>query len=200
MHGFWNFTALFVSLTLLPILMNAQDKTTFTDSRDGHVYHWVKTGTQAWMTENLKFNAPAGSWAYNSDSANEENFGRLYSWKAAQSACPKGWHVPSEKEWGAMRESLGSDAGLKIQSMDTIGKSHVKAGKPNPAAASTLLSGVRHPDGSFTGLNSWGGCWTSGKVNDTVATNILFAKGSKDVGFSTNDKTAGFSVRCVRNK
>jgi len=200
--GLWNAMVIFVSLTCLPMLVNAQNKGTFKDIRDGHEYHWVKIGNQAWMADNLSYNVPVGSWAYNNDSAHEVNFGRLYSWKAAQTACPKGWHLPSDKEWSALIQTLGgsSQAGLNMQNMDTIGKPRSKAGVVAPGSISTLLSGIRHPDGSCIGINYWGGCWSSGKVNDTVANNVLFAHGTKDLGLSTNDKNSGFSVRCVRNK
>lgn len=194
--------ATFTSLLFVSTLMYAQDKGTFRDIRDGLEYRWMKVGNQTWMTGNLKFRSQEGSWVYDNDSANEVNLGRLYSWKAAQAACPKGWHVPTEKEWGALVQSLGGsgEAGNKLNAMDTIVKVHPGAGQTASVIISTLLGGVRHPDGSYSGMNVWGGCWTSGKVNDTVATNILFAKGFKDAGFSTNDKKSGFSVRCLKGK
>jgi uncharacterized protein (TIGR02145 family) len=186
---------LFLCLSLLPQLLIGQDKGTFKDIRDGNVYNWAKIGAQTWMITNLKYKVPAASWAFNNDSANEVNFGRLYTWKAAQTACPKGWHLPSDKEWGVLIQSLGgsNEAGLKLQAMDTI-KSQA------PAVASSLLSGVRHADGTCIGLNSWGGCWSSGKINDTVASNVLFAHGTKGMGVSSNDKNSGFSVRCIKTK
>ena len=198
----WNVMVLFAGLTFLPLLLNAQDKGTFKDLRDGRDYNWVKIGPQVWMAENLKFKVSAASWAYNNDSANEVKFGLLYTWKAAQAACPKGWHLPSDKEWGLLVQTLGgsSQAGLKMQSMDTVGKGHGTAGAPAPGALSSLLGGVRHPDGSCIGLNFWGGCWSSGKINDTVGSNVLFAKGSREIAVSSNDKAAGFTVRCVKNK
>jgi uncharacterized protein (TIGR02145 family) len=191
---------LLIALLFLPLLLNAQEKGIFTDNRDGRSYHWIKMGSQVWMTENLVFKAVPGSWVYNNDSVNEVNFGRLYSWKAAQTACPKGWHLPSEKEWNAFLQALGgsSVAGLKIQEMDTIGD--IVKGIAPLSYTPRLLCGVRHPDGTCSGINYWGGCWTSGKVNDTVATNVLFVRNTKEVGFSTNDKNSGFLVRCVRNK
>jgi len=190
-----------ISLMFISSLAIAQTKGTFTDSRDGRVYAWIKIGNQTWMAENLKFAAHLGSWSYNNDSANLATYGRLYTWKTAQTSCPKGWHVPSDKEWGVLIQTLGGNqaAGLKMQIMDTIVKIHAQA-PAGTNALSTLLGGVRHPDGSCIGLNFWGGCWSSGKVNDTVANNVLFAHGRGDLGISTNDKNAGFSVRCIKNK
>jgi uncharacterized protein (TIGR02145 family) len=204
----WVTMLMVVSLYFIPVLLMAQAKpatpasSTYTDSRDSQVYNWVKVGNQVWMTDNLRFNVPAGSWAYNNDSVNLPTFGRLYTWKSAQTACPKGWHLASDKEWNVLIQSLGgsNEAGMKIQTMDTIGK-FAETGKPAAISGSSkLLTGVRHPDGSCIGINLWGGCWIAGKVKDTVGSNILFAHGTKDVTISTNDKNAGFAVRCIRNK
>jgi uncharacterized protein (TIGR02145 family) len=193
---------LLVSFLVMPVCLNAQAKGSYTDSRDGYAYRWVKIGSQTWMAENLRFNAPAGSWIYNNDSANLATFGRLYTWKAAQTACPKGYHLPTDKEWETLIQFLGGtgESGMKMQAMDTIGKGPGIAGSAAPGAMSSLLGGVRHADGSCIGINIWGGCWSAGKVNDTIANNVLFAHGTKDMDFSTNDKKSGFSVRCVRVK
>jgi uncharacterized protein (TIGR02145 family) len=191
-----------VMVLLAPAGLNAQDKGAYKDLRDGREYKWSKIGNQAWMIQNLNFKAPDECWNYNNDSTNGVNFGRLYSWKAAQAACPKGWHLPSEKEWNALTQSLGASApaGEKLQKMDTIDKTKVVTMASIKGTLSTLLAGVRHPDGTWTGIGVWGGCWSSGKVSDTVGSNVLFAKGAKDIVVSSNDKRTGFSVRCVRNK
>ncbi len=201
-RGIMNIPIWFLSLILLPGLLHAQQKGTYKDTRDGHFYNWVKTGAQVWMTTNLKFNIPAESWAYNNDSAVDVYYGQLYTWKGAQAACPKGWHLPSDKEWNVLIQSVGgvNVAGSKLQAMDTVPNIPGIPGPAAPGLMSSLLGGVRHPDASCIGINSWGGCWTSVKVNDSVAVNVLFARGSKEIGFSTNDKKSGFSVRCVRNK
>ncbi|MFZ4521557.1 MAG: FISUMP domain-containing protein [Bacteroidales bacterium] len=193
---------LFIGFSFIPAFITAQDKGTFKDSRDGHSYNWVKIGTQVWMTENLRVKLPSGSWAYNDDTVTEAAFGRLFSWKSAQTACPKGWHLPSDKEWATVVQALGGSkvAGEKVLLLDTIGKTSVPFGSGRPVLPSTLLSGVRHPDGSCIGLNFWGGCWTSGKVNDSVGNNMLFVHGSKEMGESSNDKNSGFSVRCIKSK
>ncbi len=195
-------TALLAFMFCFPVFLHAQSQGKFSDPRDGKVYNWTKAGSQVWMAENLKYNVPAGSWSFNNDSANEVNYGRLYTWTAAQAACPKGWHLPSDKEWNVLIQTLGGNsvAGERIQRMDTVGKNYSADNLPPSNAISTLLGGIRHPDGSCIGIGSWGGCWTSGKVNDSVGNNLLFARGSKEVAASTNDKQAGFSLRCIRNK
>ncbi len=185
---------------LLPKSLSAQQTGTFSDPRDGRVYHWLREGKQTWMAENLKFVDTAGSWAYNNDdSVHVVKYGRLYNWKSAVKACPKGWHLPSEKEWNTLIAFLGTDvAGHTMQAMDTIGNSHPKGKIVDKQGFSSLLSGIRYPDGRFLNVTFWGGCWSSTQVNDSTAVNLLFVRKSGSIGVSTNDKKAGFSVRCVK--
>lgn len=189
-------------LFLLPPLLQAQESGTFTDPRDGREYTWSKIGNKAWMKQNLKYIVPVGSWAYNDDSVYEHYYGRLYSWDAAQAACPKGWHLPTDKDWTLLIQSLGGSelAGGEMLTMDTILTRNFGGPPGSLGRQSPLLGGIRHPDGSCLGIHTWGGFWSSGKVNDSVGRNVLFARGSKELGLSTNDRATGFSVRCVRNK
>lgn len=71
---------------------------TFTDERDGQVYRTVKIGQQVWMAQNLNYKID-GAQYYDGNEANGHNYGMLYGFYAAQSAAPKGWHVPSYSEW-----------------------------------------------------------------------------------------------------
>lgn len=100
---------------------------TFTDSRDGRIYHYNKIGDQIWMLENLAWlpavNPPGdGSYAvkkyyvfgYDGTEVNiakgQENYGTygvLYNWQAAKDACPSGWHLSSDQEWITMEKRLG---------------------------------------------------------------------------------------------
>ncbi|HPS63752.1 MAG TPA: FISUMP domain-containing protein [Bacteroidales bacterium] len=196
------FLLLFTGFLLITAALQAQMTGTYNDPRDGNEYYWVKVGKQVWMAENLRYQV-VGSWAYNYDSIHEMKFGRLYSWDVAQSACPKGWHLPAPKEWNALIQTLGGpdEAGGRMQQMDTLAKRTDLAatGSPNPKISS-LFSGIRYPDMKFSSLNLWGGCWSTVKVNDSVAENYLFARGSKSIVTSTNARGTGLSVRCVRNK
>ena len=98
------------------------DSDTFTDSRDGKTYQWVKIGNQTWMAENLAYtgsgiqhisddynwenNTDYDAWCYHE---NNPQHGVLYQWEAAKRACPEGWHLASFDEWDIMRDYLAEN-------------------------------------------------------------------------------------------
>lgn len=177
----------------------SQSSGKFTDPRDQKEYYWIKLGPQTWMAQNLNHPVGEGGYIYNDDSIQAAKYGHHYTWTAAQKACPKGWKLPSEKDWHALIATLGEDkAGQIVQSLDTVGKAAGRVTDWTWTGMPNLLSGIRYPDGRFLNLTFWGGCWTSTAVNDSVAVNVLFVRKSGEIGFSTNDKKAGFTVRCIR--
>ena len=186
-------------LFILPFTLNAQQEGTFRDSRDNRVYQLIKIGKKIWMAENLKFNAKSGSWVYNNDSINLETFGRLYDWNTASSACPQGWNLPTELDFTSLMNTYGGKdaAGGKLQENDTTNLKITKKMTASGKTLSTVLGGVRHSDGTYTGIGLWGGFWSAASTNDG-AKNYLFAHGNKSIVISTNDKASGFSVRCIK--
>ena len=68
---------------------------------EGTSYRTVKIAGLTWMADNLNYEVE-GSHCYNDDKENCKEFGRLYSFDAAQKACPEGWHLPTSAEFTSL--------------------------------------------------------------------------------------------------
>jgi uncharacterized protein (TIGR02145 family) len=219
-------------------IWNFTGQQTFVDSRDGHVYKMVKIGTQTWMAENLAY-LPAvnpGSstseispnyyvFGYDGNSVNEAKikpnyttYGVLYNWEAAKTACPSGWHLPSDEEWKILEKNQGmsdSDAnndsgrssgnvGGKLKEAGTI---HwiTNSGANNSSGFTALPGGIR-----YYFLGQGGGPWLSG-----LGTTSIFWSASeydalyawyRNVYHDSNlvyrayyYKGGGLSIRCLKD-
>ena len=84
---------------------NPFEETTFTDERDGHVYRAIQIGGKTWLAENFRYqntdNRIKGVYIVMTKE-NTEKYGYLYTWGAAQAACPAGWHLPTDEEWNKL--------------------------------------------------------------------------------------------------
>src|SRR4030042_1431205 len=135
-----------------------------TGSIDG--YATVQIGNQIWMAENLKItNAPDGSvlqgvYAYDNNENYVTEYGRLYTWQAAQNACPAGWHLPSLNEWDALIATVGTDPGTKL--------------KVGGSSGFNAKMGGRKSGGTFGYMGQLGLYWTSTTDNPDHAYQKLF--------------------------
>ncbi len=115
-----------IALLLICVAGFAQQKGTFTDSRDGKTYKTVKIGEQVWMAQNLDYHGEDGylGLCYGDEPKkkikkpeNCKKYGRLYDWNEAMKACPEGWHLPSREEWKILVDFAGGGgvAGKKLK-------------------------------------------------------------------------------------
>lgn len=67
----------------------------------------MSIGNKVWMAENLNIKT-GDSWCYDNSEQNCNEYGRLYTWNAAQKACPDGWRMASDREWDAVASNSAS--------------------------------------------------------------------------------------------
>jgi uncharacterized protein (TIGR02145 family) len=224
---------------LIPItaLVQAQMPVTGTVTDiDGNRYRTVVIGQYTWMAENLKTTTymngikipevtDNSAWASLSDGAycrydnstdNANAYGALYNWFAVNTGilCPRGWHVPTDKEWKYLEGYVDTlHDGVNVAWDDTGGRGQA-AGKLLKAAAgwnadgggtddfgfSALPGGERLSDGRFLTAGSNGFWWSSTGSDEPGARYRSLFFTSDQVYCYHHDKRFGFSVRCIRNK
>ena len=192
---------------------------TLTDDRDGQTYAIVKIGNQAWMAENLNYNA-SGSVCYNNSSGNCDLYGRLYNWATVmngassstsspsgiQGICPSGWHVPSDAEWETLvkyvdpdaTEDYGNHAGIKLKSVNgwkyfstsTVGTDNY---------GFSALPGGNGYGSSFYNAGYYGFWWSATEGDAGNAWSRYMVYDDDGVSRGSYDKAGLFSLRCLRD-
>lgn len=177
---------------------------TFIDSRDGQTYITIDIGSQIWFAENLSYETP-DSWLYNNSSTNGDIYGRLYAWNAALTACPSGWHLPSDAEWTVLTNFLGGEsiAGGKMKEVGTAHWNSPNAGATNSSGFAALPGGNSSSGETFNFLGNLGYWWSSTEDSDTYSDIYSW---SRSLSFAygqtyriSNSTTWGFSVRCIKD-
>jgi len=196
--GLWGRTVLSAAMLLVGSV-TAQQKGTFTDSRDGQKYKTVKIGTQTWTAENM--NVKTGtSWCYDDDESNCKKYGRLYAWQTAvKMVCPSGWRLPSIQEWGNLVKTAGGEkvAGKKLKSKSGWNNNESKNSNGTDVFGfSALPGGLRNDGGDFYGAGNNGNWWTSEEYEGNAYHHVIL-NDDDGVGLVSCDKSCGFTVRCV---
>jgi len=191
------------------------------DTRDGNLYSCRTYGSQVWMTKNMAYlpsvvgpgtgsNSTAYYYVYGyngSDVAtakatdNYSTYGVLYNWTAAQSACPSGWHLPSDAEWTTFTNDLGgaSVAGGKLKEAGTAHWNSPNTGATNESGFTALPGGYRYYNGTFSNVGSYGSWWSSAQDDTNIAWNRYLYYNYSHVGRFSYNRAHGFSVRCMRD-
>lgn len=168
---------------------------------DGNKYPVVKIGDQVWMAQNLNSTHDAAGneingFCFSENPESCRRLGRLYSWDAmmngsktaaAKGICPKGWHLPSDTEWGKLFEYAGG--------IDLSGKMLRKE-----------LKFINQFGGNYfpaTNMYNYGMqiayYWSSSVFNANVAWMVCFGINNINASRSTVEKSYCFSVRCVKD-
>jgi uncharacterized protein (TIGR02145 family) len=183
----------------------------FTDSRDGNVYPTVNIKDQTWIARNLAY-LPSINWSTSSpgysvyefnsrfgiDSAkastNYTLYGVLYNWPAAVTACPDGWHLPTDSEWTRLIRFLGVDAAKRM-------KSHSAwwPGGNNLSGLNVLPGGIRNYDGEFSNLGVLAEFWSSTPIDSASSWSLEIYSSSDATSRSPIYHTNSMSIRCLRN-
>ncbi|MBI9067329.1 MAG: hypothetical protein JEZ09_08555 [Salinivirgaceae bacterium] len=189
------------------------------DTRDGNNYKTVEIGKQLWMAENLAYLPAIRSFGWHFYSSSDEvyflydyrennvseakitdyykTYGVLYTWAAANNACPIGWHLPTQKEWEKLIKHLGGEeiAGGKMKKVDTILWAVPNEGASNSSGFSILPGGFCF-DG-YLGQDAY--FWSSTEIDSANAMDRNFSNSYEGVFSFENDKRNGLSVRCIKD-
>jgi len=128
---FFNITLLLTALLCLDACQKDEDNTvqvraektgTFVDERDGYVYHYAQFGDTDWMIDNSHFFIDDETVCEKPVSADDQHngtftdkyvprYGYCYTYSGALQACPKGWRVPTDKDWQKLEKLYGMSNG-----------------------------------------------------------------------------------------
>ena len=87
---------------------------------DGRLFYSFKAGGKDWLRGNLctirrdENGKEVFGRSYAGSPAMQNVFGAYYTWEEAQTACPSGWHLPTESEWIELLKEAGAPEGLKV--------------------------------------------------------------------------------------
>lgn len=172
------------------------------DSRDGKSYKWTTIGTQTWFAENLNYNPKASTNStYACFRGREElcvDYGRQYTWDEAQTACPTGWHTPSQPDWDKLLTWVGGEDNFykacAPRYYDTTGFNAQPAPRMPFGTTFTI---------STTVMDLTGAAWWSSTADTTQASyGLLESYGITTGNFyraTKASKSETHTIRCVKD-
>ena len=186
---------------------------TITDPRDSQQYKTIKIKDQYWMAQNLNY-ATDNSHCFNDNNYYCDKYGRLYTWSAAQNACPAGWHLPKKEEWQTLIDSTkGSNSftssGSKYKHL--MATSWISSG--GDKYGFTAIPAGYWDGYKYIGMSAQyvaeADFWSFTEYNTNYAYYFRIADNSNVVGssgekpeeglFSDGRMKYGFSIRCLKD-
>ena len=175
------------------------------------------------------YTSDSTSWCYDNVPANCAKYGRLYTWAAAmdsvgtwsangkgcgygqtcsptypvRGACPKEWHLPSQREWNTLFTAVGGKSTASKMLKSTSGWNDYKGGGngngTDAYAFSALPAGDRRYNGSSDGEGYYAYFWSSTESNSYYTYYMYLNYFDDGANLRDNPKNYGLSVRCLKD-
>ena len=203
----------------------------FIDSRDSIVYTTVDISGETWMAENLayvpqidtitgisetepRYYSPDSIYIPVDQIRTSEyyvEYGILYNWLAALTACPPGLHLPSDEEWMALEEFLGmnnselSETGYRESgNVDIKLKSRygweLEANGSNISSFNSLPASFLNPPEPFETAGRGAYFWTSTQSQTSSQAWFRGLRADQNgVNRLTAKRSYAMSVRCIKD-
>ncbi|HHX15130.1 MAG TPA: hypothetical protein GX724_03080 [Fibrobacter sp.] len=156
------------------------------DARDNQTYKATDIGGSFWIVQNMNYKTENESTCYDEEEEYCSVYGRLYTWDAAQLACPEGYRLSTDADWKRL-EKMAGGAAEKLRSNGS-----------DDYAFSVLFGGYANKNGISTLLTEGAYFWTEVQKNGRAMARSLFTKEENVERFSSDTKIY-MSVRCVKN-
>jgi uncharacterized protein (TIGR02145 family) len=177
---------------------------TLVDPRDGSRYSTLAVCDVVWITQNLRYEMP-GVLKEPIDLGVE--YGFLYNFEQAQSACPENWHLATDKDWKTLETVLGmpedelDKTGWRGEEVGQSLKTSIEWEKgtksSTPISFRALPAG--YSNGTQQGLEETARFWTASEADTETAWIRELGLEKKKIKRSTEKKSDYNSCRCVLN-
>ena len=152
---------------------------------------------------------PKYQWAYNGDETKVPKYGRLYTWYTvtdSRSIAPTGWHVATDAEWTTLTKYVSANLGTCISvtkalaaTIDWAANATTSELGNNYSGFSALSGGAHYGYGPFSNVGYNGYWWSNTEDIPNYAWYRYLYFGDVNLSRLSFNKSAGYSVRCVRN-
>jgi len=178
------------------------------DPRDGQAYGVITIGDQTLMAENLNYGIE-DSWCYGDNTANCDQYGRLYTWESALMACPEGWRLPTDEDWESFSAQLAKIYKSKKNQYGYRGLA--KALKSNSGwrlnyngndrfSFTALPAGTRYSSGKFLNQGRYTSWWSATEEAGIFAWERYIDFNDNTFFRNASRKLTGNSVRCFKGE
>lgn len=149
---------------------------------------------------------------------NNSAYGYIYNWYAVADVnglCPTGWHVPSTAEWTELTDYIGGTGtphGAELKSCRQISSPlgvgcstglHPRWNQNDTFYGTDDFGFSGLPGGTFGGSTTYVGergyWWSSTETSSSAANYFNLNYNSSSIIISNSGKTAGYSVRCLKD-